>query len=157
MWSNRARDAALPAVAPALAAHWGYRQQRVDYLRTYYYQHVGLLLWHRTFGTAYTALRYFWRMEPDVLYTGSLGAMLAAASRDTTSDALLPPASSQKRSPHYGCHRAQLRPDEVWEEKLDAPSGRCDTCVTHWTLNWPLVSSIPPEHRSCSLVLVGRF
>ena len=69
----------------------------------YFWFHSTLLLWNVSFGHAYPSLRFLWRVEPDVVYAGSLG-MLVKRTSITRSDLLMPSLRSweQHRSyPHW--------------------------------------------------------
>lgn len=69
----------------------------------YFWFHSTLLLWNASFQHAYPALRFWWRIEPDVVFAGSLG-MLAKRASSTRADLLMPSLRSweQHRSyPHW--------------------------------------------------------
>jgi hypothetical protein len=124
VWGDRARDRALPRLPAALDADWGYKHTTDKHLRTYFYQHTGLYLWLQQFGRAYPSLRYLWRMEPDVMLTGSLGSLISRSSRDATSDLLLPKTIPRSQAPRYGCSREDYRHDEVYGQIFSQPSER---------------------------------
>lgn len=186
VWGDQARDRALPRLPGALAASWGFQQQTDAHLRTYFYQHTGLYLWLRQFGSAYPSLRYLWRMEPDVMLTGSLGSLISFSARDRTSDLLLPKATSRLHAPRYGCSKQRYRPDEAYGQRLPQPSERVQPpgessggpgaaihttntalhtheawvppCTTHWTLNTPLLRLVRPQDEPVfALVPIARL
>ena len=66
----------------------------------YFWFHSTLLLWNASFGHAYPALRYLWRVEPDVVYAGSLG-ILARRASSTRADLLMPSLRSWEEHRSY--------------------------------------------------------
>lgn len=90
LWSERALQQELPALAAAFNRSVLTLTTENDQNHArYYYFHTSLLLWHRVCGHDYPRLRYVWRIEPDVVYSGSL-AMLLRLSARTVADLLLP-------------------------------------------------------------------
>ena len=83
VWGDRTLQAMFPRLARTLLVHRGFRFEKPEYLGLYYYLTAALAMWDRTFRHSYPNLKYWWRMEPDVLFSGSLGN-LCAASHSTT-------------------------------------------------------------------------
>ena len=50
--------------------------------RRYFYFHASLLLWNMTFGYAYPRVKYYWRVEPDVLFNSRLNRLVELAAAD---------------------------------------------------------------------------
>ena len=94
----------------------------------YFWFHASLLLWNATYGHAYPAVRYWWRIEPDVLFAGSWSYLLAIASRDTA-DLLLPQYTRWADHPNY----------------------------PHWEWNAPILAGVPRSEWVYSLVSIGRY
>lgn len=61
-----------------------------SYLGYYYWFHAALPLWNTRYGRCFPKLKYIWRMEMDVLWTGTFDTLISLASEDTRSDVLLP-------------------------------------------------------------------
>lgn len=110
------------------------------HIRRYFYFHSSLLLWNQSFGQHYPALRYMWRLEPDVLFAGSWATLLERTDpmtishhpgRTTTRDAdvLLPRVTLQDHDPGY----------------------------PHWAFNHEYLKTVPSSKRAYSLVSIGRY
>ena len=75
-WSFGTLRRALPALASrtrnASAAYaTRFSSSQGENYRRYFYFHASLLLWNMTFGHAYPRVKYYWRVEPDVLFNSS--------------------------------------------------------------------------------------
>lgn len=159
VWGDLARDHALPEMKKALDNHWGFQHPNETYLKTYFYQHTGLFLWFCEFRGAYPALKFIWRMEPDVMVSDTLGSLLIRSARDQISDVLLPKLSSRSQAPLYGCSKQRFRIGEKYGEELHLrTSGQESPCTTHWTLNTPILHlTRHGEQPVFTIVPVGRF
>lgn len=69
-WGDGALRRALPKLARAVNGPPATSERNPNH-RRYYWFHSSLLLWNLTFGHAYPSLSYWWRIEPDVLFSGS--------------------------------------------------------------------------------------
>ena len=98
-----------------------------QYIQDYFWFHASLLVWYGWHGQAFPAVRYFWRLEADVLYSGSLRALL---TWQDTSDVVLPGLRTEAAMPaNFGPFHRDPR----------------------------LLASVAPEHRLWGLVAVGRY
>ncbi|KAL1527088.1 hypothetical protein AB1Y20_015771 [Prymnesium parvum] len=130
VWGNKALEAFFPRLADALSRHYGYLGEWPSYFRLYYFLSSALAIWDRTFAKAYPRLRYWWRMEPDVLFSGSLRTLLGVLDIATQADCLLPgPFLSQRQMPSY----------------------------SHWERNADISIGWPPSQILWSLVVVARY
>ena len=94
----------------------------------YFFFHASLLLWNVTYGDALPRVQYWWRIEPDVLFAGSLAQMVELASHVHV-DLLLP----------------NIQRESSWP---DWP---------HWQRNRETVADVPTDKRFQSLVCLGRY
>ena len=130
LWSNKNAFATFPRLQNAIRKSPGLALEDTAYMRQYYWFHTSLIVWMRRHGHAYPNARYFWRMEPDVLYAGSgLATMLDIAAR-TPVDLLLPKYQTQAET-GPGYH--------------------------HFARNRKLWLGVPPSKRVWSLVSIGRY
>ena len=89
----------LPKLATALADPLGPAAREVDpHLRRYYYMHTSLLLWWEAAGHRVPSLRFIWRVEPDVLFSGPWPTLLRLANA-SDADLLLPGYKLERRFP----------------------------------------------------------
>ena len=140
VWSEMGLHARLPALAAAvnrslrtLAA------ERVQNHARYYYYHASLLLWLEVCASArtYPAIRYLWRLEPDVVFTGSLATLVGRSAR-VASDVLLPS--------YWEYEHTKRTYDGHWELNRKAPTAAPDptgVCPLH-------VTHHPPSRCRCS-------
>lgn len=96
--------------------------------RRYFFFHASLLLWNATYGHAFPGIEYWWRIEPDVLFAGSLSQMIEHASHVRV-DLLLPNIESQSEIPDW----------------------------PHWERNRDTIDGVPTNKRFMSLVCLGRY
>ena len=133
LWSNR--DVAREYPAMRSAATLLPKMESQVHLRRYYWFHASLGVFRAVHGHAYPNVRYFWRIEPDVVPawagTAPLAGMLAAAARASTADVLLPQTCSQVDCP--------------WYPHFGRPASK------------KLLAGIPEEKRLWTLVCVGRY
>ena len=61
---------------------------------------IGEGTWLDEHGKSYPNVRYLWRSEPDVAFSGSIDALLELSARDEA-DVLLPATRSREEQPHY--------------------------------------------------------
>ena len=94
----------------------------------YYYYHSSLLLWFRRCGEMYPNVRFFWRLEPDAVYTGNMQTLLNI-SASVAADVMLPAYYKQRMVPGY----------------------------PHWARNTEYLSRVPKPKWAWSLVSIGRF
>ncbi|KAL1522884.1 hypothetical protein AB1Y20_017849 [Prymnesium parvum] len=125
-WGDGALRLALPAVA-ASAAVAASSTPNANH-RRYFWFHSSLLLWNRTFGYAYPSVRYWWRIEPDVLFAGSWSSLVRLAERRPT-DLVLPQLTSHEAQPSY----------------------------SHWVRNRHFLKQRPRREWVYSLVSIGRY
>jgi len=129
-WSDKTLNAHFPRLTHTLARHRGYQSEFPQYLGLYYYLTSALAMWDRTFGGNYPNLKYWWRMEPDVLFSSSLSTFVSTVTAQSDADCLLPgPFISQAQMPTYN----------------------------HWGLNPDAVNGAPPNKRLWSIVVIGRY
>ena len=86
-WSFGTLRRALPALASrtrnASAAYaTRFSSSQGENYRRYFYFHASLLLWNMTFGHAYPRVKYYWRLEPDVLFNSRLNRLVELAAAD---------------------------------------------------------------------------
>ena len=94
----------------------------------YFFFHCSLLLWNATFGHLHPSIEYYWRMEPDALFAGSLSRMVELAA-PVRVDVLLP----------------HIEPQSNW------------AAWPHWSRNSELIANTPADKRFMSLVSFGRY
>mmetsp|Transcript_50982 Transcript_50982/g.108939 ORF Transcript_50982/g.108939 Transcript_50982/m.108939 type:complete len:320 (-) Transcript_50982:231-1190(-) len=127
-WGDGALRAVFPRLASAIDTNADIsRTPQVNH-RRYWWFHASLLLWNRSFGHAYPRLRYWWRVEPDVLFSGSWADLLLRTSR-RDEDVVLPRLISYAHDPTY----------------------------PHWPLNQHLLRDVPNDQWLYSLVSIGRY
>mgnify|MGYP006146508961 CR=1 FL=1 len=133
------------------------REKLGAYMRFYYYFHTSLVIWNVTHGQAYPRLRYFWRLEVDVLYAGInlLAGMIdrPRGSGHEEFDLLLPDISFRT---------ATTTMMKAWK-----PAG--DKYYPHWhiaegrgtleplPLSEAILHNVPHESHAYALVCAGRF
>ena len=129
-WSERALHAEFPALATVLGKSLRIlAKEPVQNHARYYYFHASLVLWLRKCGHFYPRLQYIWRLEPDVVFTGSLPALLSMTAA-TEADVLLPALLNQQQT-------FNLFP--------------------HWAINRAALKEVPLKKRVWSLVSLGRY
>ena len=130
-WTERDVFTAFPRLPAAIQASKALNRTRraheAPYIAQYFWFHTSLGVWLRWHGEAHARARFFWRLEPDVLFAGSLGT-LARWSEVTRTDVLLP---------------------NLVRTKVES--------FVHFTRDWERFSGIPPSRRAWSLVCVGRY
>jgi len=130
-WGFGAIRRAFPALALSASAasrvYLGNSSEERNFKR-YWWVHASLLLWNQTFGYGFPLLEYYWRIEPDVVYTKSWADLVDYAAADK-SDLVLPKYVSQEDSPSY----------------------------VHWRAHELLLSTLPQRERVFSLVSLGRY
>jgi len=129
VWGERAVWAQFPAMETALTAHPHIRRE-IAYLQKYYWFHAGLAVLLASIGSRYPALRYLWRMETDVFFTGSMDQLVSLAANDPA-DVLLPDT--------YGGNRTIV-------------------ARSYYHFGYQtFLSTVDPAKRVFALVCVGRF
>jgi hypothetical protein len=129
VWGQDLLAAHYPRLATALTQHSGVAAESTPHHKLYYFFHAALGIWRRTFGEWYPELRYWWRLEPDVMFSGPLGMLLDRADQHRA-DCLLPgPFIGQSKQPSY----------------------------EHWRLNPEALADVPTDKRVWSLVSIGRY
>ena len=129
-WCERALHQALPELAFAVGRSLrAMANEPIQNHATYYYFTASLLLWHQQLSSSYPSLRYFWRLEPDAVFTGSLAALVGLTASVTT-DVLLPMVYTQKQT--YNTY-------------------------PHWQVNRAALQGVPPRQRVWSLVSLARY
>lgn len=92
-----------PRLGEAVKAHpdiqeWESRGQDYKYIGFYHWFHASMAMWYAHYGNCFHELKYVWRLEPDVLWTGTIDTLISLASEDTTSDVLLPTTWTENKS-----------------------------------------------------------
>ena len=95
--------------------------------RRYWWLHASLALWNRTHGGRYAGARYWWRIEPDVLYAGNLRSFVESTA-SFGADLVVPKLTTQAQDPEYG----------------------------YWSFHADLLRAMPPTRRMYSLVALTR-
>ena len=74
-WGEGALRRELPALMRSLATS-GWALEHSPKKRLYYYFHAALYLWNHSVGERYPRLRRMWRVEPDVVFSGSMADLV---------------------------------------------------------------------------------
>ena len=88
MWGERAVWKRFPRLEQAIRTH-PHIHKEPRYLQFYYWFHASLLVWLEMFGPCYPKAKYIWRVEPDVLFAGTVD-QLVDLSNNEPADVLLP-------------------------------------------------------------------
>lgn len=101
------------------------------HFRRYYWFHASIGLWRRMHGgnAAYDGVKFWWRLEPDVVFAGPLH-FLVEQHEANAADLLLP--SYSNRTDDNGLYR-------------------------HWKFNGAILGPVPRERQVWSLVSAGRY
>ena len=106
-WSNERLFWAYPAMSSALEnARRSTRNDPMmsydedEYLFLYYFFHASIGLWRKERGAAYPNARYYWRIEPDVVFTAPISRLVAQFDAFPV-DLLLPAYASRATDPAY--------------------------------------------------------
>ena len=129
----------LPRLKFALAQSEGYQRETDPHIAMYYYMHASLFLWNESIGAkVYKNAKYWWRIEPDVVFSGGLSKLLDVTKRDPA-DLIL--------------HKFL-----VPQRDFDRETGEMDKAMRwHWDPNQLLLQYVPPARRVRSLVSIGRY
>ena len=153
VWGDAALARAFPrladaAVGPAAErSHPGLAQTHMANHRRYFWFSSSILLWNATFGHHYPSLQHTWRIEPDVLFSGSWGDAIARL-RGEAADVLLPALvyhseDPDERYPHWRPNDGFLRDVPERRRVFRGPTRRPvggplhGPLAHHWPLNWP--------------------
>ena len=131
LWGQSSLSYCYPRLAAALAnatAKGSAMRRTPRTVSKYFFFHASLALWMHTFGHSFPAIDFFWRMEPDSLFAGSLPLMLELSSA-VKADLLLPNIASKAAN-------------EGWP---------------HWKRNRDEFESVPVSQLHQSLVSFGRY
>ena len=129
LWTERALQTTFAPLAAAVRNSLrGMARERISNHARYYYYHASLLLWFRHCGETYPNVRFFWRLEPDAVYTGNMQTLLNISAA-ITADVLLPEYLRHTSSPSY----------------------------PHWANNLEFLSRVPKAKWAWSLVSIGRY
>lgn len=138
LWRQRDLFRVFPRMEAALRSSAGYARTSVM-VRRYYFFTASLLVWNATFGHALPT-DLWWRIEPDVLYSGRLSALvvrsLQAFPRDV--DLLLPNIRPANRN----------NPSRTWQ---------LSSSDSQWHANRELLAGVDERHWLHSLVAIGRY
>ena len=148
IWSERDVERVFPKVAHAIDRRWRHYRANTshndsNYLHNYYWFHTSLLVWNATYGHAYPNARYFWRLEPDVLYAGRdpLPSLVQRAAMTKVAwDVLSPfvqPRNNTELFPETYVSRAPYK--------------------HHWDKNAELLEGVPPAKQVHVLVCANRY
>lgn len=130
MWSEPALGMRIPRLRAAFDRSLQALATETDLNHVrYYWFHFSLLLWHQQCGREYPRLRYVWRLEPDVVFAGSLATLLQLSSR-ASADLLLP---------------------ALWSFEQTSQRYR------HWEANAEPLRQVPVAKRVWSMVSISRL
>lgn len=129
LWTERALAARLPSLADAFNRTLGTLTMEEGNHALYHYLHAVLVLWNQLCGRDYPRLKYLWRLEPDVVFAGSLATLLEATAR-SEADVLLPA---------YWSYAQSARRYRFWDNMAIPPE------------------LLPAEKRAWSMVNLGRY
>lgn len=131
-WSERDVFSLFPrlphAIRSSRALNRTRRAHEPAYISHYFWFHASLALWRRWHGEAYAGVRFFWRLEPDVLFSGKIGTLIRWSAEIGAVDVLLPRLY-----------------------RNDMPS------FAHFVRDWERFAGLPLSGRAWSLVCFGRF
>eukprot|EP00965_Chrysotila_dentata_P074490 2460155-Pleurochrysis_carterae.AAC.5 len=133
VWGDAALRTLFPRLAVSIDTHQGMASTPEANHRRYFWFHASLMVWNASFGHAYPNVKYWWRIEPDVLFSGSWAALLRhtlAHPRSGSDDVLLPRLTTYMQDPKS---------------------------YPHWQYNMDILKNIPKERWVYSLVSVGRY
>ena len=130
-WSEAGLHRGLPGLAAAVPRSLRTMALEKDPNHArYFFFHATLLLWHQVCGAReYPRLRYVWRLEPDVVFAGSLASLLELSAR-APADLLLP---------------------RYWS--YEDTRGR----YLHWNITDAAMQGVPLTDRFWSLVSISRL
>ena len=97
-----------------------------------------------TLGHEYPSARFFWRIEPDVCFSGALSMLIQRTAADPA-DLLL--------------HKYQSEKKDMAPTLPDGRPKASEEFFSHWPLhaNSTLLRAVPPSRRLRALVSVGRY
>eukprot|EP00316_Scyphosphaera_apsteinii_P002260 CAMPEP_0119307680 /NCGR_PEP_ID=MMETSP1333-20130426/8104_1 /TAXON_ID=418940 /ORGANISM="Scyphosphaera apsteinii, Strain RCC1455" /LENGTH=304 /DNA_ID=CAMNT_0007311275 /DNA_START=49 /DNA_END=960 /DNA_ORIENTATION=- len=129
-WDETVLHVFFPRLEYGLATNPAFNRTRHANLKRYFYFHASLMVWFASYGQQprFLALKYLWRLEPDVLYSGRISALIGGMA-NVHADVLLPKLISWERNSDY----------------------------THWKKNAPFLKQVPPNKWVWSLVSIGRY
>lgn len=79
VWSKRDVFTTFPRLPQAIHSSKALnrtRQNEAPYIAQYFWFHASLAVWKAWHGASYPSARFFWRLEPDVLFAGSISTLL---------------------------------------------------------------------------------
>ena len=132
IWGERAVWRRFPRLEEAVRTH-PHIQEEEPYLRRYYWFHSSLLLWLEEFAHCFPKVKHVWRVEPDVLFTGTID-QLVSLSDNEHADVLLADV-------HMGVNGSMLSTANNYN---------------HFAFQ-TFLDRIPPERIAWSLVSIGRY
>ena len=113
LWGQSSLSYCYPRLAAALtnATTKGSAMRKTPRaVSKYFFFHASLPLWIQTFGDSFPKVEFFWRMEPDSLFAGTLPLMLELSSA-VKADLLLPNIASKAANegwPHWKRNRDEF-------------------------------------------------
>lgn len=130
VWGDQAVWRRFPRLEQAVRTH-PHIHKEATYLQRYYWFHASLAVWHDSFGACYPRLKYIWRLEPDVLFAGTMDQLVDLSSTERA-DVLLP-------------------------EVQFASNGSVQSNHYHHFAYQTFLDDVPPERVAWSLVSIGRY
>ncbi len=112
IWSLENLYRLFPTLRDAIANSASYKQTG-GYLAFYFWFHQSLIYWLKMYRNQFPHVKYLWRIEPDVLFSGDISQARDAISADLR-DARWPISADLGRSPrgkmcHLGAISARSR------------------------------------------------
>lgn len=142
-WGDASLRRSMPNLAAAIDRHAGLAAERDVYLQRYYWFTASLALWNESVGAHFPRMRYWWRVEPDVAFSGSWGSLLLrlAQPQGDEADVLLPRVISYHTDPgfpHYYKNLDVLKdlPRSAWCKSLVAIARYSMRFMAHMTTLW---------------------
>lgn len=122
VWGEPDLFHAMPRLAKSITSgtHAGMAATPEPNHRRYFWFHASLVLWNRTFGRRYPHQRFWWRIEPDVIFSGSLAVLVGQLSAPaiTTAGAAISRAHPAASAASRASHRPQLRDQALTADVL---------------------------------------
>jgi len=144
LWRPEHLFAAYPGLVAGLNTSSAYANETDYHMRRYYWLHASLMLWHARYAETYSTARFYWRMEPDVVFSGRLSSLLNRTAADP-SDLLL--------------HKYQSEAKDMRPRGTDGQLKRPQDFFPFWATHrgTPLLANVAPARRLRALVSIGRY
>ena len=142
-WGDRALRLSMPNLSAAIGRHPGLAAERDVHFQRYYWFTASLALWNQSVGAHFPRMRYWWRVEPDVAFSGSWGSLLLrlAQPQGDEADVLLPRVISYRTDPNFPHYFKNLDvleglPRNEWCKSLVAIARYSMRFMAHMTALW---------------------